>query len=74
MGVGRGGAAMLDVTVVLLDDGLSSTAIMPVEIFHSAGVLWNDLHGLPAEPAFRVTTASLTGEAVRSPKGMMSWT
>ncbi|MDB5466571.1 MAG: transcriptional regulator, AraC family [Phenylobacterium sp.] len=62
---------MLDVTVVLLDDGLSSTAIMPVEIFHSAGVLWNDLHGLPAEPAFRVTTASLTGEAVRSPKGMM---
>ena len=35
---------MLDVTVVLLDDGLSSTAIMPVEIFHSAGSLWNALH------------------------------
>ena len=35
---------MMDVTVVLLDDGLSSTAVMPVEIFHSAGALWNLLH------------------------------
>ena len=25
---------ILDVTVVLMDDGLSSTAIMPAEIFH----------------------------------------
>jgi transcriptional regulator GlxA family with amidase domain len=61
---------MLDVTVVLLDDGLSSTAIMPVEIFHSAGTLWNDLHGLPAKPAFRVRTVSLDGGAVRSPYGL----
>ena len=61
---------MLDVTVVLLDDGLSSTAIIPVEIFHCAGVLWNDLHGRPAEPAFRVTTASLGGGPVRSPYGL----
>src|SRR4051812_45264599 len=61
---------MLDVTVVLLDDGLSSTAIMPVEIFHSAGALWNDLHDQPAEPAFRVTTVSLDGGPVRSPYGV----
>ncbi|HEX5380557.1 MAG TPA: helix-turn-helix domain-containing protein [Phenylobacterium sp.] len=61
---------MLDVTVVLLDDGLSSTAIMPVEIFHSAGALWNDLHNRPAEPAFRVTTVSLDGGPVRSPYGL----
>ena len=47
---------MLDVTVVLLDDGLSSTAVMPVEIFHSAGALWNVLHNRPPEPAFRVRT------------------
>lgn len=60
---------MLDVTVVLLDDGLSSTAVMPVEIFHAAGALWNDLHGAPAEPAFRVRTVSLTGGPVRSPCG-----
>lgn len=61
---------MLDVTVVLLDAGLSSAAIMPVEIFHSAGTLWNDLHGQPARPAFRVRTVSLDGGPVRSPCGL----
>jgi transcriptional regulator GlxA family with amidase domain len=61
---------MLDVTVVLLDDGLSSTAIMPIEIFHSAGALWNALHDQPPEPPFRVRSVSLTGEAVRSPYGL----
>lgn len=61
---------MLDVTVVLLDDGLSSTAIVPVEIFHSAGALWNALNGHPPEPAFRVRTVSPTGGAVRSPYGL----
>src|SRR6478735_8742528 len=61
---------MLDVTVVLLDDGFSSTAVMPLEIFHSAGKLWNDLHDHPAHPAFRVRTASLDGGAVRSAHGL----
>jgi transcriptional regulator GlxA family with amidase domain len=61
---------MLDVTVVVLEGGFSSTAIMPVEIFHSAGKLWNDLHDHPAEPAFRVRTASLDGRAVHSAHGM----
>jgi transcriptional regulator GlxA family with amidase domain len=61
---------MLDVTVVLLDGGMSSTAVMPVDIFHAAGALWNDLHGRPAEPAFRVTTASPDGRPVRSPSGL----
>ena len=60
---------MLDVTVVLFDDGLSSTAIMPVEIFHCAGALWNDLHGHPPHPAFRVRTVSLDGGPVRTPGG-----
>lgn len=61
---------MLDVTVVLLDDGLSSTAIMPVEIFHSAGRLWNALHDVPGEPPFRVRTVSVHGGPVRSPYGL----
>ena len=61
---------MLDVTVVLLEDGFSSTAVMPVEIFHSAGQLWNDLHGSPPRPAFRVRTVSLDGGAVRSAHGL----
>jgi len=58
---------MLDVTVVLLDDGYASTAVMPIEIFHSAGALWREIKGEQPEPRFRVTTASLDGGAVRSP-------
>ena len=61
---------MLDVTVVMLDDGMTSTAITPIEIFHSAGALWNQLHDRPIEPAFRVTTVSLDGGPVRSPYGL----
>jgi len=68
--IGPCDAALLDVTVLLLDDGLSSTAIMPLEIFHSAGVLWNALQGHPATPAFRVVTASIDGRAVRNPQGL----
>lgn len=65
----RPARAPLDVTVVLLEEGLSSTAILPMEIFRCAGALWHDLRGTPAEPAFRVTTASLDGDAVRSAYG-----
>ncbi|MDB5364351.1 MAG: transcriptional regulator, AraC family [Rhodospirillales bacterium] len=61
---------MLDVTVVLLGDGLSSTAIVPVEIFHSAGQLWNELHDRPMQPAFRVRTVTLDGNSVRSSYGL----
>ena len=58
---------MLDVTVVLLDDGYASTALMPIEVFHSAGALWRELMGKTPEPRFRVTTASLDGGPVSSP-------
>jgi transcriptional regulator GlxA family with amidase domain len=58
---------MLDVTVLLLNDNYPSTAIGPIEVFHSAGRLWNLLKGEPAEPRFRVTVASLDGKAVTSP-------
>lgn len=61
---------MIDVTVVLLADGFSSTAVMPVEIFNSAGKLWNELHDHPTQPAFHVSTASLDGAAVRSAHGL----
>lgn len=55
----------------MLDDGLSSTAIMPMEIFHSAGALWHVLQDEPCEtPAFRVRTASIDGAPVRSPYGL----
>jgi transcriptional regulator GlxA family with amidase domain len=58
---------MLDVTVVLLDDGYASTALMPIEIFHSAGALWRELRGEAPEPKFKVSTVSIDGRAVRSP-------
>lgn len=57
--------APLAVTVVLLDDGYASTAIGPIEVFHSAGVLWNWLHGEPQQPRFRVRVASIDGRSVR---------
>lgn len=50
---------VLDVVVLMLDGGYPSTAIGPVEVFHSAGNLWNMLHGDAAQPRFRVRVASL---------------
>src|SRR5262245_52830019 len=55
---------LLDVTVVILDRGYASTAIAPIEIFHSAGVVWNWLHGETEIPRFRVRTASVDGRKV----------
>ena len=63
---------MLDVCVVLLEDGYASTALMPIEVFHSAGALWRELKGQTPEPRFRVVTASVDGKPVRSPYGGMS--
>lgn len=58
---------VLDVTVVLLEDGYASTAIGPIEVFHSAGLLWEWLHGTaPDNPPFRVRIASLDGNSVTS--------
>jgi transcriptional regulator GlxA family with amidase domain len=63
---------MHDVTVVLLDEGMFSTAVTPVEVFHSAGVLWNELQGRPPEPAFKVRMVSTTGAPVRTGYGGMT--
>lgn len=57
---------VLDVTVVLLEAGYASTAIAPIEVFHSAGVVWNWLHGDTLRPRFRVRTASIDGKSVTS--------
>jgi transcriptional regulator GlxA family with amidase domain len=57
---------VLDVTVVLLEAGYASTAVGPIEVFHSAGVLWNWLHGVAAQPRFRVRVASIDGAGVTS--------
>jgi transcriptional regulator GlxA family with amidase domain len=57
---------VLDVTVVLVEAGYASTAIGPIEVFHSAGVLWQYLHGQAPEPRFRVRIASIDGGSVTS--------
>ena len=57
---------VLDVTVVLLEDGYASTAVGPIEVFHSAGLLWNWLHGATPQPRFRVRVASIDGARVTS--------
>lgn len=51
----------IDVTVVLLERALPSTSVAPIEVFSQTGVLWQQLHGLPAQPRFRVRTVSLDG-------------
>ena len=58
---------MFDVAVVLLNDNYASTALGPIEVFYSAGLLWNTLKGETPRPRFRVTIASLDGERVTSP-------
>jgi transcriptional regulator GlxA family with amidase domain len=58
--------AVLDVTVILLDEGYASTAIGPIEVFHSAGLLWNSLRGEVTQPRFRVRIASIDGSSVTS--------
>jgi transcriptional regulator GlxA family with amidase domain len=65
------GGRPLEVTVVLLGDGPPSTAVVPVEIFSCAGVLWNVLNGHAAAPGFRVTIASLDGKPVMSGAGLL---
>src|SRR5262249_56018981 len=57
---------LLNVTVVVLEEGYASTAIAPIEIFHSAGVVWNWLHGNAVQPRFRIRTASIDGRKVNA--------
>ena len=61
---------MIDVTVLYCADGYVSTSIAPLEIFHAAGLMWNMCVGRPAEPYFRITTASVDGAAVTCGAGV----
>jgi transcriptional regulator GlxA family with amidase domain len=57
---------MIDVTVVLLEGGLPSTSMAPLEIFACAGSLWAMISGKPAEPLFRVRTATIDGKRTQN--------
>jgi transcriptional regulator GlxA family with amidase domain len=56
---------LIEVTVVLLERALPSSSVAPIEIFSTAGVLWQALHGQPPAPRFRVRTVSLDGRPTR---------
>lgn len=61
---------MLDVTIVLVNDGYASTSIGPMEVFYAAGRMWNVLEGHGAEPKFRISVASIDGAPVTSAYGL----
>ena len=61
---------MMNVTVVLLGDGLASTALGPLEVFFAAGVLFQTLKGEQPSQLFEVTTASLDGRSVSAAYGL----
>jgi len=61
---------MKEITVLLLDQMFSSTAIGPMEVFRHAGSLWNILTGLQLAPRFRVITASADGKPVNCDGGI----
>ncbi|MGR3638591.1 GlxA family transcriptional regulator [Alterinioella nitratireducens] len=61
---------VLDVVIVLVNEGHASTAIGPIEIFSSVGAMFNELRGSPPDPRFNVTTASIDGEPIESAFGL----
>lgn len=64
------GRDKLDVTIVLVNGGYASTAVGPIEVFVSAGAMWNEMRGTAPEPRFRVSMASIDGEPVESAYGL----
>lgn len=61
---------LLDVAIVLVNDGFASTAVGPIEVFTAAGRMWNEMSGQPARPRFHVTMASIDGLPIESAYGL----
>jgi len=61
---------MIQVTVILVEGGMPSTAIAPLEVFSTAGVLWNQMQGRPPAPRFDACTASHGGASVQTGVGL----
>lgn len=57
---------IVNVTVVVTEASFASTSIGPIEVFHSAGTLWNYFQGEAGEPRFRVQVASVDGGHVET--------
>lgn len=65
-----GSVKKLDVVIVLVNEGHASTAVGPIEIFSSAGAMFNELCGTDPEPPFRVTSASIDGDPIKTAHGL----
>ena len=61
---------MFHVTVLLLEQGHASTAVAPMDVFRSAGVLWPALRAEAPEARFAVGSASLSRRSVRCDGGV----
>ncbi|MEQ8967440.1 MAG: helix-turn-helix domain-containing protein [Azospirillaceae bacterium] len=61
---------MLEVAIVLVNEGYASTAIGPIEVFASAGTMWNEMSGGTPRQRFRTSMASIDGEPVESAYGL----
>lgn len=57
---------MFNVTVLFLNGGSPCTAVVPTEIFETAGNFWNVLNGEERSPQFHVTTATVDGRPART--------
>ena len=60
----------LDVAIILANEGYASTAVGPIEVFASAGAMYDEMRGADPAPRFRVTMASIDGEAIESAYGL----
>ncbi|SEO43007.1 Transcriptional regulator GlxA family, contains an amidase domain and an AraC-type DNA-binding HTH domain [Salinihabitans flavidus] len=60
----------LDIVVVLVNEGHASTAIGPIEVFASAGGMWNEMRGVDPQPRFRVSMASIDGDPIETAHGL----
>ena len=56
---------MIKVTILAMHNAASSTILGPMDVFDSAGVLWNYTCGLQIEPHFEVNIATLDGHPVK---------
>lgn len=61
---------ILDVAIVLVNEGFASTAVGPIEVFAAAGTMWNELSGNRPNPRFNVTMASIDGRPIESAYGL----
>lgn len=60
----------LKVTIVLVSEGYASTAVGPIEVFGSAGSMFNEMLGINPRPRFHVKMASIDGNPVESAYGL----